>query len=84
MSGSSISSEEPPDPTATTVSQWLIDRPGIEAICPGPGRCLRRRGPAPGPDALQVADRWHLWHNLGETVEKVVRHHHDALSNQDS
>ena len=27
------------------------------------------------PDAVQVSDRWHLWHGLGEAVRKEVAAH---------
>ncbi|MFI0156469.1 hypothetical protein [Streptomyces lydicus] len=31
------------------------------------------------PQAVQVADRWHFWHNLGEAAERSVAQHRGCL-----
>jgi len=58
---------------SSAVSPLLIVRAALIAAAVVDGA---REG---APQAVRVADRWHLRHNLGEAVERSVNRHHACL-----
>ncbi len=68
-----------PDRTAETFAAWLQAHPGIEVISRDRASAYAEGARQGAPQALQVADRFHMLQNLAEALRDVFRAHDQII-----
>jgi transposase len=61
------------------VKAWLEKHPTVETVTPDRSGEYREAISQALPDAVQIADRWHLLKNLRETVERHFSQHYQTV-----
>jgi transposase len=69
-----------PERSAEVFAQWLRTHPGVEIISRDRGGEYARGAALGAPQAKQVADRWHLIHNLVQAFEQAMNRRHELLT----
>jgi transposase len=64
-----------PDREPESVKKWLEDHPGVEVVTRDRGQHYIEGISLGAPEAIQVADRFHLLQNLLDTVKRMFENH---------
>jgi transposase len=67
------------DRSAETLARWLQDHPGVEIISRDRANDYIEGASRGAPDAIQVADRFHLLQNVREMLQRLLERHQAAL-----
>ncbi len=67
------------DRKAETLVEWLQSHPGIEVLSRDRSKAYKRAMTEGAPEAIQVADRFHLVKNLSETLEQAFGNYRSEL-----
>ncbi len=67
------------DRSSSSFGSWLERHQGVEVISRDRGGDYAEGARRGAPEAIQVADRFHLLKNLGEAVERILQGHTELL-----
>lgn len=68
-----------PSRDAQDLADWLRAHPEVEIITRDRAPAYAEGATRGAPKAQQIADRWHLVHNLTEAYEQLIQHHQAAI-----
>ena len=68
-----------PDREKATAAAWLKAHPGVKMISRDRGGAYAEAAREGAPNAIQIADRFHLSQNVGETVVRIMRRNYPRV-----